>query len=321
MSLSLPDSIPSQKSFYPGIRRAPPRGFGLNRDQTKTALKNALRYIPQHLHEEIAPEFLKELVTLRANLWLPVPAGRTAQGQVMEDYPGKIIEAKAFQVMIDNNLDFEVALYPYELVTYGESGQVFQNWMQYNLVKMYLEEMKKPDPGHLFGTPARPVPIASGRPARDIDQRHAGRGITTTWTVSSRGIMGVSNYGQMTAGGWMYIGPQGIVHGTYITLLNAGGSYLGIPPRRNLAGSRLSQLGSGRHERGPGQGGRNRRRNRNASPKSTNRAFEPGTSRAGYREYHPISMKSPVGSKSTGNRKSPSPSPTAAMSWICGNTF
>ena len=237
MLFSLPDSIPSPKSFFPGIRRAPPRGFRLNRDQSKTALKNALRYIPQHLHEELAPEFLKELVTLgRIYGYRYRPKG-SLKAKSLEEYQGKIMEAKAFQVMIDNNLDFDVALYPYELVTYGENGQVFQNWMQYNLVKTYLEEMEE----------YQTLVIYSGHPLGLFpSHRDAPRVILTNGMLVGAfdhmegfqlaASMGVSNYGQMTAGGWMYIGPQGIVHGTYITLLNAGRLYLGIPPDRNLAG-------------------------------------------------------------------------------------
>jgi urocanate hydratase len=137
----LPEQLPAKKDFVTGIRRAPDREFFLNTSQTKTALKNALRYIPATLHKEIAPEFLEELLTRgRIYGYRYRPEG-SLKAKAVDDYPGKILEAKAFQVMIDNNLDFDVALYPYELVTYGESGQVFQNWMQYNLVKLYLQKM------------------------------------------------------------------------------------------------------------------------------------------------------------------------------------
>ena len=138
--LGLPEKLPARKDFVPGIRRAPDRGFSLSAAQTRVALKNALRYIPSTLHKEIAPEFLDELLTRgRIYGYRYRPEGTLKAGAV-DDYPGKILEARAFQVMIDNNLDFDVALYPYELVTYGESGQVFQNWMQYRLVKVYLRK-------------------------------------------------------------------------------------------------------------------------------------------------------------------------------------
>ena len=127
--------------------------------------------------------------------------------------------------MIDNNLDFEVALYPYELVTYGETGQVCQNWMQYRLIKKYLEVLTgRADPGGRC--PAIPLGLFRShkmRPPGDHHQRPDGGHVRQPWTTCNRAAaMGVANYGQMTAGGWMYIGPQGIVHGTFNTLLNAG---------------------------------------------------------------------------------------------------
>ncbi len=234
---TLPKDLPAQKDFVPGIRRAPDRGFHLSSAQTKTALKNALRYVPAHLHREIAPEFLNELYTRgRIYGYRYRPEG-SLKAKAVGEYPGKILEARAFQVMIDNNLDFDVALYPYELVTYGESGQVFQNWMQYNLVKLYLQEM----------TDRQTLVVYSGHPLGLFESRaDAPRAISTNGMLvgmydnpagfAQAAAMGVSNYGQMTAGGWMYIGPQGIVHGTYLTLLNAGRMYLNVPAQKNLAG-------------------------------------------------------------------------------------
>ncbi|HUU05783.1 MAG TPA: urocanate hydratase [Patescibacteria group bacterium] len=235
--LTLPEELPDRKDFLAGIRRAPDRGFSLSLAQTRVALKNALRYIPSPLHKEIAPEFMDELLNRgRIYGYRYRPEGSLKAGTV-DEYPGKILEAKAFQVMIDNNLDFDVALYPYELVTYGESGQVFQNWMQYNLVKLYLQEM----------TDRQTLVVYSGHPL-GLFESHADapRVIATNGMLvgmydnlagfAQAAAMGVSNYGQMTAGGWMYIGPQGIVHGTYLTLLNAGRMYLGIPAQKDLAG-------------------------------------------------------------------------------------
>ncbi len=235
--LSLPARLPEKKPFVAGIRRAPDRGFRLTPAQAKTALRNALRYVPAGLHGEIAPEFLEELYTrgrIYGYRWRP--AG-SLKAKPVQRYPGKILEAKAFQVMIDNNLDFDVALYPYELVTYGESGQVFQNWMQYSLVKAYLREM----------TGRQTLVVYSGHPLGLFESSpDAPRVISTNGMLvgmydnpagfHQAAAMGVSNYGQMTAGGWMYIGPQGIVHGTYLTLLNAGRMYLGIPDQADLAG-------------------------------------------------------------------------------------
>ena len=223
------DELPPMPKFVEGIRRAPKREFTLSKKETEIALKNALRYIPEKWHEQLAPEFLDELLTYgRVYGYRFRPEGRI-YGKPIDEYKGKCIEGKAFQVMIDNNLDFEVALYPYELVTYGETGQVCQNWMQYRLIKRYLEELTEDQTlvvasGHPLGlfksSPNSPrVIITNGLMVGMFDdQEH--------WNKAA--AMGVANYGQMTAGGWMYIGPQGIVHGTYNTILNAGRIKLGI---------------------------------------------------------------------------------------------
>lgn len=234
---TLPDRLPPRKAFVDGIRRAPDRGFDLTPEQTRVALQNALRYIPTHLHEEIAPEFLDELKNRgRIYGYRYRPEGQI-KALPVNGYPGRIIEAKAFQLMIDNNLDFEVALYPYELVTYGESGQVFQNWMQYCLTRQYLQEMRSDQTLVIYsGHPLGLFPTGPDAP-RVISTNGMLVGLYDNLeSFHTAAAMGVSNYGQMTAGGWMYIGPQGIVHGTYLTLLNAGRLYLGIPQSRNLAG-------------------------------------------------------------------------------------
>ncbi len=135
--------LPPMPSFAEGVRRAPKRQFVLNRQDTVLALKNALRYVPEKWHEELAPEFLNELLTTgRIYAYRFRPQGKIT-GNPVDSYPGQCLEGKAFQVMIDNNLDFDVALYPYELVTYGETGQVCQNWMQYRLIKAYLQALRK----------------------------------------------------------------------------------------------------------------------------------------------------------------------------------
>ncbi len=234
---TLPEKLPEKKEFRQGIRRAPNRGLNLGKEQIITALKNALRYIPVNLHEELIPEFLDELFSKgRIYGYRYRPKG-DIKGSPINSYRGKTIEGKAFQVMIDNNLDFDVALYPYELVTYGESGQVFQNWMQYNLTKKYLEEMT--DEQTLVVYSGHPLGLfpASKKSPRVISTNGMMVGLYDNLeNFQKAAAMGVSNYGQMTAGGWMYIGPQGIVHGTYITLLNAGRLYLNIPQDKDLKG-------------------------------------------------------------------------------------
>ena len=239
-------NLPEKKSFEQGIRRAPDRGFRLSKDQTKIALRNALRYIPEKYHEELIPEFLEELTTRgRIYGYRFRPEGRI-YGKPIDEYKGNCLAGKAFQVMIDNNLDFEVALYPYELVTYGETGSVCHDWMQYNLIKQYLEIMHDDET----------LVMASGHPLGLFKSRkNSPRVIITNglmigeydnledWEVAEE--MGVTNYGQMTAGGWMYIGPQGIVHGTYNTILNAGRLKLGLGNDDNLAGKLFVSSGLG----------------------------------------------------------------------------
>ncbi len=209
-------------AFVENIRRAPRRTANLSASDIRLALKNALRYVPPAFHEELSQEFLQELVTHgRIYGYRFRPEGRI-WGKPLDQYPGRCMEGKAFQVMIDNNLDFATALYPYELVTYGETGQVCQNWMQYRLLKKYLAEVNEDttlvvESGHPVGL-FRSHALAP----RAILTNGLTVGIADNLESFKRlAALGVSNYGQMTAGGWMYIGPQGIVHGTYNTVLNA----------------------------------------------------------------------------------------------------
>jgi len=236
IQIKLSDKLPPDPIFIDEIRRAPNRGYNLNRQDTLLALKNALRYIPQTLHEKLAPEFLNELITRgRIYAYRYRPTGKI-KAKPIDQYKG-ILEARAIQVMIDNNLNFDVALYPYELVTYGESGQVCQNWMQYQLIKKYLEILTKDQTlAVMSGHPLGLFPSTRDAP-RVIMTNGLMIGMFDTFQDFQRATaLGVANYGQMTAGGWMYIGPQGIVHGTYITLLNAGRLYLNIPPTEGLKG-------------------------------------------------------------------------------------
>lgn len=229
------DVLPEYPSFIPGIRRAPKRSVHLSREDKKLAVKNALRYIPEKFHKEMAKEFYEELESHgRIYGYRFRPVGNI-KGRPVGEYPGTILEAKAIQVMIDNNLDFDVALYPYELVTYGESGRIFQNWMQYHLVKQYLAILQKDET----------LVLMSGHPLGIFKSHEGAPRLTITnglmigmydnfkdWNHAA--ALGVANYGQMTAGGMMYIGPQGIVHGTYNTLLNA--ARLKLENKQDLSG-------------------------------------------------------------------------------------
>ncbi len=245
-TIRLGDELPPMPVFDPTKRRAPDRGYRLSPAQTRQALKNALRYVPESLHETLAPEFLNELKTRgRIYAYRYRPEGRI-YGKPIEAYKGNCLAGRAMQVMIDNNLDFNVALYPYELVTYGETGQVCQNWLQYRLIKRYLEEL----------TEEQTLVLESGHPVGLFPSKPTAPRVILTnalmigmfdnmddWEIAEQ--MGVANYGQMTAGGWMYIGPQGIVHGTFNTILGAGRTHLGVPHDGDLKGRVFVSSGLG----------------------------------------------------------------------------
>lgn len=246
MGVVIQGPLPKKPEFLPGIRRAPNRGYTLSKKETKVALMNALRYVPEEHHEVMAKEFYEELKTYgRIYGYRYRPEGRI-YGKPLEDYEGRCTEGKAIQVMMDNNLDFDVALYPYELVTYGETGQVCQNWMQYRLIKSYLEVLESDETlvlesGHPLGifkshAMAPRLIITNAMMVGMFDtQEH--------WHYAMQ--MGVANYGQMTAGGMMYIGPQGIVHGTFNTILNAGRMKLGLKGEETLKGYLFVSSGLG----------------------------------------------------------------------------
>ena len=246
MRITLSNQLPEYPTFVEGIRRAPDRGYTLTPEKTVVALKNALRYIPEELHEQLAPEFLEELRTRGRIYGYRFRPQGDLKAKSIDEYKGKCVEGKAFQVMIDNNLCFDIALYPYELVTYGETGQVCQNWMQYRLIMQYLEELTQDqtlviESGHPLGLfPSHPsaprVIITNAMMVGMFDNLH-------DWHEAMQ--MGVANYGQMTAGGWMYIGPQGIVHGTFNTLLNAGRMKLGVSQDGDLRGHLFISSGLG----------------------------------------------------------------------------
>jgi len=246
MEIKLDSILPDYPKFVEGIRRAPRREMNLNKQEIELALKNALRYIPEELHEELAPEFLDELMEHGHIYGYRFRPDEKIYGKPVEEYEGKCLEGKSFQVMIDNNLDFATALYPYELVTYGETGAVCQNWMQYLLIKKYLENLTHENTlvvmsGHPLGlfrsSPNSPRVInTNGLLIGEFDNQA---------DFNRANALGVANYGQMTAGGWMYIGPQGIVHGTYNTILIAGRKKLGVPEDGDLRGKLFVSSGLG----------------------------------------------------------------------------
>ena len=246
MTIKLDYELPEYPKMDPKYRRAPKRESKLTEADKALAIKNALRYIHPDHHAQMAEEFAKELAERGRIYGYRFRPEGALYGKPIDEYKGNCIEGKAIQVMIDNNLDFDVALYPYELTTYGETGQVCQNWMQYRLIKKYLEAL----------TDEQTLVVMSGHPL-GLFRSHklAPRVIITNAIMigtfddlpnfNRAAALGVANYGQMTAGGWMYIGPQGIVHGTFNTLLNAGRLKLGIPQDGNLSGKLFVSSGLG----------------------------------------------------------------------------
>src|SRR6187402_660116 len=218
----IPSTLPQPKAFEPAINHAPKRKDILSSEEKKLALRNALRYFePQH-HAELIKEFSHELETYGRIYMYRFRPDYKMYARPISEYPGKCEQAKAIMLMIQNNLDYAVAQHPHELITYGGNGAVFQNWAQYLLTMQYLSEM----------TEEQTLAMYSGHPMGLFpSHREAPRVVVTNGMVIPNyskpddwekfNALGVSQYGQMTAGSYMYIGPQGIVHGTTITVLNA----------------------------------------------------------------------------------------------------
>ncbi len=218
----IPSGIPAAKPYNVTINHAPKRKDILTAEEKKLALKNALRYFPASLHEALAPEFAEELKTYGRIYMYRYRPDYEMYARPIDEYPAKSRQAAAIMAMIQNNLDPRVAQHPHELITYGGNGAVFQNWAQYRLTMQYLATM----------TDEQTLVMYSGHPMGLFpSHKDAPRVIVTNGMVipnySSQddwerfNALGVSQYGQMTAGSYMYIGPQGIVHGTTITVMNA----------------------------------------------------------------------------------------------------
>ncbi|MBR1621259.1 MAG: urocanate hydratase [Prevotella sp.] len=220
--LGIPDTLPEPQAYDKEINHAPKRKDILTPEQKKLALRNALRYFPKHLHKDLAPEFAKELHDYGRIYMYRYRPRYEMYARPVDEYPHKSRQAAAIMMMIQNNLDPRVAQHPHELITYGGNGAVFQNWAQYRLVMKYLSEM----------TDEQTLVMYSGHPLGLFpSHKNAPRVVVTNGMVIPNyskpddwerdNALGVSQYGQMTAGSYMYIGPQGIVHGTTITVLNA----------------------------------------------------------------------------------------------------
>jgi urocanate hydratase len=218
----IPTNIPPKKEYEQDINHAPKRKDILTVEEKQLALRNALRYFPKEQHAELAPEFAQELKDYGRIYMYRYRPDYKMYARPIDEYPGKSLQAKAIMAMIQNNLDYAIAQHPHELITYGGNGAVFQNWAQYRLCMAYLAEM----------TDEQTLTMYSGHPMGLYpSHKDAPRVVVTNGMVipnysqpddwERMNALGVSQYGQMTAGSYMYIGPQGIVHGTTITVLNA----------------------------------------------------------------------------------------------------
>ena len=219
----IPTIIPETQEYDATINHAPKRKEVLSTEEKKLALKNALRYFPKEQHRILAPEFAQEMKEYGRIYMLRYKPKHEMYARKIEDYPGKCLQAKAIMLMIQNNLDHAVAQHPDELITYGGNGAVFQNWAQYRLCMRYLSEMTEEQTLTMYsGHPMGLFPSHKDAPRVIVTNGMVIPNYSKPDDLEKFNALGVSQYGQMTAGSYMYIGPQGIVHGTTITLLNAG---------------------------------------------------------------------------------------------------
>ena len=218
----IPAKIPAEKPIEPSINHAPKRKEILNVEEKKLALKNALRYFPKEQHDQLISEFLNELNTYGRIYMHRYRPNHEIIARSISEYPGKCMEAKAIMLMIQNNLSLAVAQHPHELITYGGNGSVFQNWIQYRLTMKYLSEMTEEQTLVMnSGHPQGLFPSHKNAPRVVISNGMMIPNYSKPDDWEKYNALGVTQYGQMTAGSYMYIGPQGIVHGTTITVLNA----------------------------------------------------------------------------------------------------
>jgi len=218
----IPSILPSKKKRNQAISHAPKRKDILSAEEKKLALRNALRYFPKDWHIELAPEFLNELKEYGRIYMYRFMPDYPLFARAIEEYPAKSKQAAAIMLMIQNNLDVAVAQHPEELITYGGNGAVFQNWAQYLLTMKYLSEMTDEQTLHMYsGHPMGLFPSSKEAPRVVVTNGMMIPNYSKPDDWEKFNALGVTQYGQMTAGSFMYIGPQGIVHGTTITVMNA----------------------------------------------------------------------------------------------------
>ena len=241
----IPDFLPNHPGISEDVDHAPKRRQILTVREKKLALKNALRYFPPHLHESLAPEFAKELEEY-GRIWMMRyrPIEYDMKAYPIQSYPTKSLQAASIMLMIHNNLDNAVAQFPHQLITYGGNGSVFQNWAQYRIVMKYLCEMEDDQTLVMYsGHPLGLFPSSTEAPRVVVTNGMVIPNYSSQDDYDRMNALGVSQYGQMTAGSYMYIGPQGIVHGTTITILNAARKFCGAG--NSLAGITFVTSGLG----------------------------------------------------------------------------
>ena len=230
----IPDVLPVQRAYENSVNHAPRRKEILSEPERELALRNALRYFDVKHHELLLPEFAEELKTYGRIYMYRFRPNYEIYARPISEYPGKCEQAKSIMLMIQNNLDPAVAQHPHELITYGGNGAVFQNWAQYLLTMKYLSQMTEKQTLAMYsGHPMGLFPSGKNAPRVVVTNGMTIPNYSKTDDLEKMNALGVSQYGQMTAGSYMYIGPQGIVHGTTITVLNAFRK-IGKSPKGNL---------------------------------------------------------------------------------------
>jgi len=218
----IPSDLPFLLPFDSQINRAPKRKEILSSEEKQLAVRNALRYFPKELHEILAKEFAQELQEFGRIYMFRYRPTHPIHARSIDEYPAKSKQAAAIMLMIQNNLDPRVAQHPYELITYGGNGAVFQNWAQYRLTMKYLSEMTDDQTLVMYsGHPMGLFPSSASAPRVIVTNGMMIPNYSKPDDWEKFNALGVTQYGQMTAGSYMYIGPQGIVHGTTITVMNA----------------------------------------------------------------------------------------------------
>ncbi|WP_136480039.1 urocanate hydratase [Cognatitamlana onchidii] len=240
----IPNILPAKRKISESINRAPKRKDILSKAEKLLALKNALRYFPNQWHQELASEFLNELKTYGRIYMYRFKPTYKLKARPLKAYPSKSIQTAAIMLMIQNNLDPEVAQHPEELITYGGNGSVFQNWAQYLLTMQYLATMTNQQTLHIYsGHPLGLFPSSKQAPRVVVSNGMMIPNYSKPDHWEKFNALGVTQYGQMTAGSFMYIGPQGIVHGTTITIMNAFRKIL--KPQESPAGKIFLTAGLG----------------------------------------------------------------------------